>query len=298
MELIIDSKKLRDFLNAVSMKGVIESCFIELNKEGMVVNLLNENSTITSSGLLRKESFEKYVDSKDGIGLNSINKLIGFVNTVNDKVCLSINNTGNVLTVEGSNKKANLILTDKQNIKNYINIKNLPEQINNFDNGILVNKVIFDNSLKNANILSASEMFIKFDNKNLIVNVGDSGDDSIEEKVEIEYSNNVISKFNVNLIRSIFNSFNSNQINVSLIKSNESIRFKELNDDYEVKWIIAILGDIELEEVKESNIKTEEQIAKESYEQSIKDNGIGDFEVDSIEDLLEDESDDIEDLLD
>lgn len=254
MTLKIHSKTFKQFLDTVTLGGVIESAVLELNSTELNVKLKNSNDTIFSIGSLKAEAFEEFVSLDYSVGIKNTKLLIELLSSFNDIVNIDI--TPSLFNVYTTKKVASLVLAQPEYLKTF-NLPYVPDGLNNFDEGVVLDSSIFYNTKNNCKILDSNDILISVKNKELSIRSGNDSFDKITEKVECDYKD-VTSKFSFETIKKVIDTF-TDTVTISILSEGAPIQFTTALDTFTSRIIVAPMSMDDEEDTTSSEQSVDEE---------------------------------------
>jgi hypothetical protein len=229
----INAKKLKIFLDKITLRGEINDCILQFIDEGLKVVVRDPSNIIMSSGILRKENFKEYEITNIPIKNNKL--LLNILNEFSEDVNIKVNN--NTLNLSSENFDASLVIPSAEFVE--CNISTLPSL--NFDDGFNIESSLLNSLKKSSDILKSTEFNIVVNNNVLYLIVGEDNFDKLENRKSVIYKN-VRVKFCEKLNNII--DVTSDTLNIACA-DDYPMQIKEENSDYIIKWIIAPMSDTE-----------------------------------------------------
>lgn len=251
MAIKIDAKKLKEYLEKVTLKGIISEFVLEFTEEGIVVNNKTPEGGNAVISLLKREVFTEYESMNKKFGIKNSDKVVNVLSTFSGTV--NIDAQENLLTFYNKSKSASFVLAKPEFMTDTV-LDKIPEAFEKFDEGFTLDSMYFTNALKNTSILGSDVMDIKLRGNELNIQVGENNFDKITEKVNIEYKD-VKVRFQ-NTMKVVIPCLTSS-VNFSVLEDNAPARFICKTDDFVIKFIVA---PIDVSEETETSSESEEDV--------------------------------------
>ncbi|MFW6246658.1 MAG: hypothetical protein ACOC22_00585 [bacterium] len=258
----IEVKKLKSFFNVATLNATIPTLVLKFGTSGISVKAKNQDDSVFTLVKLPKESFDKYnVGEEFKVGIRDTDLFNKILSTFDGKVYLDVKE--NYLIVYNANKQANIIISSADNlVDNYI--KEIPDALKSFDDGVKVSSSMLKNVVGNISCLGTNKTVFTSKNGVLTVETGDKNFDRISEKTPLEYKDFKGTFSSVN-ITNIINEITKENSEVMLSVLDQPVmQFKNINDNYTAKVIVAPTEDEEQED--EPVPEAEEVIIDEDFE--------------------------------
>ena len=229
----IKANVLANFLEKVSLSGIIPTALLEFKDDGMTVNIQSA-SIVVCSGFLAKESFVEYEKDVNDLGIKNIIMLLNILKRYNDNI-IELKVVENKLLFVSETGSSYFVLCDKKMVDNFtVKIPNLDDLTEFFE--LNVNKLM---SIKSASdILKVDLINIKSTGKQLIFSVENDTGDKITEEIDIDYEVSYSSYGN--FLQRIINVLSGNVL--IGFKENYPIKIIENNDNLKITYILAPLN--------------------------------------------------------
>lgn len=231
MGIKIDSKKLKDYVEKATLKGMIKEFVIEFTNDGLVVNCKTPDGVNAVLSQLKREVFTEYDLTEGKFGIKDSSKLVSILNTFDGNVNIDINE--NLLTIYDKNKSASLVLAKPEFLTDTV-ISQVPEAFDKFDNGVKINSSIFTNTVKNMGIIGSDLIKLNVKDNKLNIKVGDENFDKIEETIDCEYKD--VKATYQNSLKIVVPCI-SDTVNMSLLDNDAPIQLTSKTEDYTIRFI-------------------------------------------------------------
>jgi len=272
----INSKKLVEFLEKVTLKGAIPSAVLKTTNKGMVANMSLDN-VILSKGILLREAFTEY---KEGLNIplgststnSDVDLLIKLLKGFSGEILMKVEKSGSVLSIQNEKRIATINLSDEEFVQN----KCEKELKIDFDPGFRTGKTeILRKVTQNISTLSSKNYVPDVEitvEKGILWFKTISEHSKIMENIEIDYKDCDI-KIAGDRYNQVFGSLGED-LNISIVDYDKPLQVKEIGENIMISIIIA--PKIDLERQKESKEEVEKNPTsdqKKTHEEELKKKG-------------------------
>lgn len=238
MSIKIETKRLSEYLNVITIKGKIAEVMLNFTSDGIVSNNIMEGNIGATFSTLKKESFEDYVLEPINIGIKDSTLLIDVLNSFYGVVTLDISES--VLKIYNESKSANIILMKPEFITTIFPKDSKVKLYSKFDNGIKTSSKLFKDSVSSSNVLKSETFQIECSNKKITINTGEDNFNKITETGNLDYKD-FKSKYDV-IMKDVIGII-PETITFTVIGDNAPCMFKINNDYYTCDITLAPLMD-------------------------------------------------------
>jgi hypothetical protein len=236
MTITIETKKLKNFIEAVTIKGKIADLKLNFTEEGVTCDSMMEGNIGATFALLKTESFKEYEVLEDSICITNTTTFMNVLNLFEKEITLEVNES--VLKIVNEKKFAHLKLKTEDATDSIFPADRKETLLGKFTDFTDIDVSILKNSVTNSSALGVSNFELSNVDNVLTVITGEEGFDRIEETIGFEYKD-FTGKF-----ESIFKEVISiipDKAQFSIIDSNTPLMFSFETTDFSISIMVAPL---------------------------------------------------------
>ena len=258
----INSKKLKDFFKAASLNKLADELVLNITASGFEIESKDPGITIGVKTLLKKEEIKSFELLEEGsvFGIRNISNIISYLEGFKGEVEVEFKE--NKLIIFNEKRNAFFATMNPEFISEY-SFPGIGAKLLKFDPGVIFEKEILNNIIKNYNLMGEDIEFI-FNEKTAEIKTN-STTDSISEKLAIGYKNistSVGKSFKIAV--DILNGFGEGKITLSILETEmgNPLKFNLITEGIICMIMVAPIGNNEevKEEVKETEPEKEDTI--------------------------------------
>lgn len=229
----IDSGKLKDFIQKVTMNGSITSILMNFGEEGVDVILKSLDNTTATIGKMNKTAFSEYVAIGE-VGLKNVKNLITKLKTLSGMATIDIQNNRFII-YNIDNLGYERTWTEPVVKKDFVDNVLEAEPTMPFDGGVNIDGSILKEMVSNKIIVDSEYLTLTIKDKELTLITGEDEREKSTLKMKCEYKD-FSSKFGSVLDTAI--AILGDNINMACADA-YPIRFITSTEDYTIKLIVA-----------------------------------------------------------